>query len=81
MKSCKDFAIETGFITEQVKKLINLSEKAGAIGATQNMIGEAVHALVTVDHMNSVYDVFRTVLPEEKIITAKIDSQGARLIG
>jgi len=81
MKSCKDFAIETGFITEQVQKLINLSEEAGAIGATQNMIGEAVHALVTVDHMNSVYDAFRTVLPEEKIITAKIDSQGARLIG
>ena len=81
MKSCKDFAIGTGFVTERVKKLINLSEKAGAVGATQNMIGEAVHALVTVDHMKSVYDVFRTFLPEEKIITAKIDSQGARLIG
>jgi pantoate kinase len=81
MKSCKDFAIGTGFVTERVKKLINLSEKAGAVGATQNMIGEAVHALVTVDHMKSVYDVFRTFLTEEKIITAKIASQGARLIG
>jgi pantoate kinase len=81
MKSCKDFAIGTGFVTERVKKLIDLSERAGAVGATQNMIGEAVHALVKVDHMMSVYDIFRTVLPEEKIITAKIDSQGARLIG
>ena len=81
MKSCKDFAIETRFVTERVKKLINLSERAGAVGATQNMIGEAVHALVTVENMKSVYNVFRNFLPEEKIITAKIDSQGARLVG
>jgi pantoate kinase len=81
MKCSKQYAIGTGFATSRVKKLMDLSEKAGAVGAAQNMVGEAVHALVTVDHVDAVYEAFRTVLPEEKIITAKIDFQGARLIG
>jgi pantoate kinase len=80
MKSCKEYAIGTGFVTERVRNLIELSENAGAIGAAQNMLGEAVHALVHVDRVEAVYDAFRAVLPEEKIITAKIDFQGARLI-
>ncbi|PVX27744.1 MAG: hypothetical protein CW716_00635 [Candidatus Bathyarchaeum sp.] len=79
MGTCKDFAVGTGFVTDRILKLMELAEKAGAVGAAQNMLGEAVHALVTVDKMADVYDAFRKVLPEEKIITAKIDFQGARV--
>ena len=79
MGACKDFAVGTGFVTDRVLRLMELAENAGAVGAAQNMLGEAVHALVTVDTMDDVYDAFRTVLPEEKIITAKIDFQGARV--
>ena len=79
MGACKDFAVGTGFVTDRVQKLMKLAEKAGAVGAAQNMLGEAVHAVVTVEKMDYVYDAFRTILPEEKIITAKIDSQGARI--
>jgi pantoate kinase len=79
MDACKDFAVGTGFVTDRVQKLMKLAEKAGAVGAAQNMLGEAVHAVVTVEKMDYVYDAFRTILPEEKIITAKIDSQGARI--
>jgi pantoate kinase len=79
MRACKEFAVGTGFVTERVQKLIELSEKAGAIGAAQNMLGEAVHALVTVDKMERVHEAFKRLLPEEKIITASIDSQGARI--
>jgi pantoate kinase len=79
MGACKEFAVGTGFVTDRVQKLMALAEKAGAVGAAQNMLGEAVHALVTVDMMDYVYAAFRTVLPEEKIITAKIDFQGARI--
>ena len=79
MGACKQFAVGTGFATERVQKLIELSEKAGAIGAAQNMLGEAVHALVTVDKMESVHEAFKKLLPEEKIIIAKIDLQGARI--
>ena len=79
MGACKQFAVGTGFASERVQKLIELSEKAGAIGAAQNMLGEAVHALVTVDKMESVHEAFKKLLPEEKIIIAKIDLQGARI--
>jgi pantoate kinase len=79
MGACKQFAVGTGFATERVQKLIELSEKAGAIGATQNMLGEAVHALVTADKIGSVHEAFKKLLPEEKIIIANIDLQGARI--
>ena len=79
MGACKEFAVGTGFATERVQKLIELSEKAGAIGAAQNMLGEAVHALVTVDKMGSVHEAFKKLLPAEKIIIANIDLQGARI--
>jgi len=78
---CRDFAEKTGFMTERVKKLIKLAEKAGAIGAAQNMVGEAVHALTTSENAESVVQAFKQVLPHEKILIAKIDIQGARLIG
>ena len=79
MGACKEFAVGTGFATERVQKLMELSEKAGAIGAAQNMLGEAVHALVTVDKMGSVHEAFKKLLPAEKIIIANIDLQGARI--
>ena len=81
MSACKEFALRTGFVTERVQKLIELSENAGAIGAAQNMLGEAVHALVMVDDVEAVHEAFKKLLSEEKIIIANIDSQGARIIG
>jgi len=79
MGACKQFAVGTGFATERVQKLIELSEKAGAVGAAQNMLGEAVHALVTVDKIGSVQEAFKKLLPAERIIIANIDLQGARI--
>jgi pantoate kinase len=78
MEACKEFVIETGFITKRTKKLMDSAKKAGAIGSTQNMLGEAVHALVTVDKVESVHTAFKKLLPSEKIIISKIDHQGAR---
>ena len=78
MRACKEFAIGTGLVTSRVQKLIELAEKAGAVGAAQNMVGEAVHALVTVDKVEGVVQAFKKVMPSEKIIIAKIDLQGAR---
>jgi pantoate kinase len=78
MKACKDFAVKTRFVTERVRRLIEVAEKAGAVGAAQNMVGEAVHALVTVDRLEDVFGAFKKFLPEEKIIIANIDFEGAR---
>ena len=78
--SSMEFAEKTGFATDRVKALAKEAEKAGAIGAAQNMVGEAVHALTTEKTAASVVDAFKRVLPNESITVSKIDFQGARLV-
>jgi pantoate kinase len=78
MRACKEFAVETGFVTSRVRKLIELAEGAGAIGATQNMLGEAVHALVTVEKVKNVFQAFSKVMPSKNVTIARIDLQGPR---
>ncbi|MBN1245090.1 hypothetical protein JXA31_05810, partial [Candidatus Bathyarchaeota archaeon] len=77
LASCWDFAQKAGFATANVRQLVHLAQKAGAVGATQNMIGEAVHAVALEENALSVAEAFKQVLPNEKILTAKIDFQGA----
>jgi pantoate kinase len=78
---CLDFAEKTAFMTNRLRKLVKLAKEAGAIGAAQNMVGEAVHALTTLENADNVVQAFKQVLPEEKVLVAKIDLQGARLVG
>jgi len=80
LASCWDFAQKVGFATENVRQLVHLAKKAGAIGATQNMIGEAVHAVVLEENALSVTEAFKQVLPNENILVTEIDFQGARLV-
>jgi len=78
---CMSFAEKTGFMTERVKKLAWLAMNAEAIGAAQNMVGEAVHAVVLDENAGKVEEAFKQLLPKDRIIVAKIDFRGARLIG
>ncbi len=78
---CLSFAEEAGFMTPRLRGVVKLAEKAGAIGAAQNMVGEAIHALTTLENVQNVVHAFKRVLPREKIIVARVDIQGARLVG
>ena len=78
--ACKDFALNLGLMSERVKQLISEAEEAGAIGATQNMIGEAVHAVTAIENSGAVYDAFKRHLPRSEIIVSDIDFQGGRII-
>jgi pantoate kinase len=80
MACCLDFAEKAGFMTARVRHLVKLAEKAGAVGAAQNMVGEAVHALAFEENARNIAEAFKQVLPNEKILVAKIDFQGARLV-
>lgn len=80
LRSCKYFSLHSGLATERVKRLIQDAEDAGALGSTQNMIGEAVHAIVDQQNLDPVYKAFRKHLPEESILVSEIDFQGARLL-
>jgi pantoate kinase len=80
LDSCWEFALNAGFATQNVRHLVKLAKDAGAIGASQNMLGEAVHALAFEDNAEAVAEAFKQVLPSERVFTSKIDFQGARLI-
>jgi len=79
LECCWLFAQKTGFATKQVHKLVQLAINAGAIGATQNMIGEAVHAIVLKENAPKVTEAFKQILPKNQVLCCKIDPQGARL--
>ncbi len=80
LECCWDFSLKAGFSTENTRQLVASAKKAGAIGAAQNMIGEAVHAIVHEENANSVAEAFKQTLPSQQVIVSKIDFQGARLV-
>jgi pantoate kinase len=80
LKNCKAFALNTGLASDRCRELITAVEAAGAIGASQNMIGEAVHAVVKPGNVESVRNAFLEFIPEEKVLVSDIDFCGARLL-
>ena len=77
---CWDFSQKAGFATPKVRQLVSLAKQFGALGAAQNMIGEAVHAVVHEEKAKAVAEAFKQVLPSENVLISRIDFQGARLI-
>ncbi len=77
---CRKFADNIGFMTERLHRLVSSMENSGAIGATQNMLGEAAHALVGEKKERKVYDAAKRFLPRERILLTSIDFQGAKPI-
>lgn len=80
MARCRRFAENIGFVTERLSGLISAMEQGGALGATQNMVGEAAHALVEEERERRVYEAARRFLPRSQIFSTAIEFQGARLI-
>jgi len=80
LSCCWMFAQKAGFASDGVCELVKLAVKAGAIGATQNMIGEAVHAVVLEENAPLVVEAFKQVLPEKQVLCCKMDFQGVRLV-
>lgn len=75
-----EFAKKTGFMSDNTKRLVQFAEKAGAIGAAQNMVGEAVHAVASRKNAKNVVEAFKQALPSERVLMSEIDFQGARLM-
>ncbi len=77
---CWDFSQKAGFATQNIRELVAVAKKAGAVGAAQNMIGEAVHAVVHENNADLVAEAFKQTLPSKQVIVSKIDFQGVRLV-
>jgi pantoate kinase len=80
LQQSEEFALKIGFMTEKIKMLIAAAKSAGAIGATQNMLGEAFHAVVEEDLTSHVLKVLRGQFRGVKLFSTKIDFEGARLL-
>jgi pantoate kinase len=75
---CRRFAEDVGFMTERLRRLLSAMDSSGAIGATQNMLGEAGHALVEEAKVKRVHEATRRFLPRGQIFSTAIDFQGVR---
>jgi len=80
LRSSREFAFKTKLATGRVRKLMDAAEGAGAVGAAQNMLGEAVHAVAEENKVKRVVRAFERLLPRDKIVVAKICLHGAQLV-
>jgi pantoate kinase len=80
LAQCWEFSQKAGFATDGICQLVKAAEKAGAVGAAQNMIGEAVHAVVHEENALSVAETFKQTLPSNQVIVSRIDFEGVRLV-
>ncbi|MHA1861929.1 MAG: pantoate kinase [Candidatus Ranarchaeia archaeon] len=77
---CKEFAINTELITAKQKRLIDGFLDAGAIGATVNMIGDAVHALVHKDQVNPMLKIAKKLGGDAQILISPLSFTAAHLL-
>lgn len=75
---CRTFAEEAGFMTERVRKGIVEAERAGAIGASQAMIGETIFALADRGCSEQVAERLRKL--GARVLVSGIEWGPARLI-
>jgi pantoate kinase len=80
LEQCWLFSEKAGFANDKMRALVKIAKEAGAVGAAQNMIGEAIHAVVHKKCAQRVAEAFKQTLPQEQVMISKIDFQGVRLI-
>jgi hypothetical protein len=51
---------------------------AGAVGAAQNMIGEAVHGIADDSRVAKIVKAVRKAFPDAKVFASPVDEQGVR---
>jgi len=74
------FGRHAGFETARITRLISTLMSAGAMGAAQNMIGEAVHAVVERSKTPRALKAVRTAFPDATVFASRIETQGVRLL-
>jgi pantoate kinase len=80
MMASREFAEGLGLLDEELRELIQAAESAGAIGASQVMLGRAVFALARGSKAKRVRDVFSDALSPDRVMVSAVDLRGARLL-
>jgi pantoate kinase len=74
------FAEKTGIASLKLLKLADTAKKLGAIGATQNMIGNAVHCLVKKSARRKFLALFAEIVPRNHIFESNLAQSGPKII-
>jgi pantoate kinase len=80
MRASKRFALGLGLMSPHTAQLIAVMEAAGAIGATQNMLGQAVHAIADEDVARGILLAVKRRFPKAQMFQCSLDFAGARLL-
>jgi pantoate kinase len=80
LNQSEEFALKIGFMTERIADNIRTAKRSGSVGATQNMLGDAFHAVVEKDLVEEILEKFRDCFPRGRLFSSQIDFEGARLL-
>jgi len=80
LRESRRFGKQAGFETPRITKLISKITSGGAIGATQNMIGEAVHGVVEDSKASRVLETVRSAFPNANAFISRLENEGVRLL-
>lgn len=78
LHAARKFGEESGFQTKEVARLVETMISAGAIGAAQNMIGEAVHGVAEESKMPRILKCVRNRFPIARVFVSRLDKRGVR---
>ena len=75
-----EFAQGLGLMTRAVEHLVSASLENGAIGASQNMVGNSMHAVVRDEDVESIMDTLRSISTFAKLDSFRIGGRSARIL-
>ncbi|MEN2974707.1 MAG: hypothetical protein ABDH32_03905 [Candidatus Caldarchaeales archaeon] len=74
LKYSREFAYESGFASNNIEEFFKVFERLPVVGYAQNMLGEAVHALVYDKDLEYVLRELKETFPDKKLIVSEINS-------
>lgn len=80
LSASKYFMEESGLAGDDVVELVETAEKAGAVGASQAMLGRSIFAFCSQTEAKRVTERIRKKYPEAHLFVARIHKHGASLL-
>ncbi len=80
LNEARRFSEAVGFQTPTVSHIIQAMISAGAIGAAQNMLGEAVHGVVPDKKAPQAIKKLQSAFPSARVFVSHLDNRGVRLV-
>jgi len=80
MRASRAFAYGLGLMSPQTARLMEFMNGEGGIGATQNMVGQAVHSVAEEDEAESILRAVKRHFPKLQVFSCDLDLTGARIL-